>query len=124
MRWLLNTIVLIIINTCTSGIYDFYIIIAILYNEDSCSAGVQVCQHNWVWVWSPLEEMKCLFKFKFSFLRSGVKAKHGVEFRHSIRNAFRIWRKWGKECYNTRLPTVYLAVFEKYYIIQNKYLLR
>ena len=34
--------------------------------------------------------MKYLFKFMFPFLRSGVEAKRGVEFRHSARNASRI----------------------------------
>ena len=41
------------------------------------------CETNWLWVRSPLEEMKYLFKFIFPFLRSGVKAKCGVEFRYS-----------------------------------------
>ena len=31
-------------------------------------------------------------KFIFPFLRSGVEAKRGVEFRHSTRNALRIRR--------------------------------
>ena len=44
---------------------------------------------------SPLEEMKYLFKYIFPFLRSGVKAKRGVESRHSIRGAYRIRRKVG-----------------------------
>ena len=51
------------------------------------------CTTDWLWVQSPLEKMKYLFKFIFPFLRSGVKAKRGVEFRHSIRNAFRIRQK-------------------------------
>ena len=36
---------------------------------------------------SPLEEMKYLLKFIFTFLRSGVEVKHGVEFCHLTRNA-------------------------------------
>ena len=36
-----------------------------------------------------------LFLFIFSFLRSGVEAKRGVEIRHLIRNASRIRRKVG-----------------------------
>ena len=35
------------------------------------------------------------FKFIFSFVLSGNEAKRGVEFRHSTRNASRIWRKVG-----------------------------
>ena len=41
---------------------------------------------DWLWVRSPLEELKYLLKFIFPFLPSGVKAKRGVEFSHSIRN--------------------------------------
>ena len=33
------------------------------------------CNHDWLWVRSPLEEIKYLFKFIFSYLRSGVEAK-------------------------------------------------
>ena len=36
-----------------------------------------------------------LIKFYFHFLRSGVEAKRGVEFRHSTCNASRFWRKVG-----------------------------
>ena len=47
----------------------------------------------WLWVRSPLEDLKCLFKFIFPFLRFIVEAKRGVEFRHSARNAFTIrWK--------------------------------
>ena len=38
---------------------------------------------DWLWVRSPLEEMKYLLKFPF--LRSGVEAKRGVEFCYSTR---------------------------------------
>ena len=38
-------------------------------------------KRDWLWVRSPLEEIKYTFKFIFSFLRSGVEAKRGVEFR-------------------------------------------
>ena len=53
------------------------------------------CKIDWFWILSPLEEMKYLFKFIIPFLRSGVEAKRGVEFRHStaIRNGERIRRK-------------------------------
>ena len=43
----------------------------------------------------PLEEMKYLFKFIFSYLRSGVEAKRGVEFRHSPRIASKIRQQVG-----------------------------
>ena len=43
-----------------------------------------------LWVRSPLEEKKYLFKCIFPFLRSGVAAKRGVEFRHSTRHASEI----------------------------------
>ena len=59
---------------------------------------------DWLWVRYPPEEMKYLFTFLFSFLRSGVKAKRGVEFRHSIRNASKIPRKVGTEWRNTKFP--------------------
>ena len=36
------------------------------------------CKTDWLWVRSPLEEMKYLLKFIFPFLRSGVEAKRGV----------------------------------------------
>ena len=47
------------------------------------------CKIYWLWVRSPLAEMKYLFTFIFSFPRFGVEAKRGVEFRHSTRNAFK-----------------------------------
>ena len=53
------------------------------------------CKTDWLWVRSPLEEMKYLLKLIFPFLRSGVKAKRGVEFCHSTRNASRIRQKVG-----------------------------
>ena len=34
-----------------------------------------------------------LFTFIFSFLRCGLEAKRGVEFRHSARSVSRIWQK-------------------------------
>ena len=43
----------------------------------------------------PLEEMKFLLTFIFSFLRPGVEAKRSLEFRHSTRNASRTRRKVG-----------------------------
>ena len=45
------------------------------------------CKTVWLWVRSPLEEVKYLLKFIFPFLHSGVEDKRGVEFCHSTRNA-------------------------------------
>ena len=53
------------------------------------------CKTDWLWVWSPLEEMKHFLKFIFPFLRSGVEAKRGFDFCHSTRNASRIRQKVG-----------------------------
>ena len=53
------------------------------------------CKTDWLWVRSPLEDMKYLFKFIFPFLLTGLEAKSGVEIRHYTRNATRIWRKLG-----------------------------
>ena len=52
------------------------------------------CNIDWLWVRSPLEEVKYLFTFIFPFFRSGVEAKRGVEFRHSTRSDSRINGKW------------------------------
>ena len=49
----------------------------------------------WICPFYRNEEVKYLFTYIFSFLRSGVEAKLGVEFRHSARNASRIRRKVG-----------------------------
>ena len=49
------------------------------------------CTHNQL----ILEEVKYLFTFIFSFLRSGVEAKRGTEFRHSTRINSRTRRKVG-----------------------------
>ena len=51
-----------------------------------------------LWVRFPLEEIKYLFTFIFPFLRSGVVAKSGVEFHHSVRV------KWETECLTTKFP--------------------
>ena len=69
--------------------------------------GVTVTQR--LWVQSALEEMKYLFKFIFPFLRSGVKAKHRVEFRHSTCNASKIWRKVGNSVLTFPLPALLCA---------------
>ena len=77
------------------------------------------CKIDWLWVRSPLEEVKYLFNFFFhfvalvsrqvftfifSFVSSGVEAKRSAEFRYSTRNASRIDGKWRTECLNTRFP--------------------
>ena len=53
------------------------------------------CKTDWLWIRSPLEEMKYLLKFIFPFLGSGVEVKRGVEFCHSTRNASRFRQKVG-----------------------------
>ena len=50
-------------------------------------AHVCDCKSDWLWMRSPLEEMKYLLKFIFSFLHSGVNAKRDVQFSHLTRNA-------------------------------------
>ena len=60
--------------------------------------------YYWLWVRSPLEEIKYLLKFIFPFLRSGVEAKRGVEFCHLTRNASRIRQKVGNVLFYTRFP--------------------
>ena len=47
------------------------------------------CKIDWLWVRSPFDEIKYLFTFIYSFLRSGVETKRGIEFRHSTSNASR-----------------------------------
>ena len=76
------------------------------------------CKNDWLWVRTPLEEMKYLPKFIFPFLRSGVEFKRGVEFCHSTLNAFRIRQKVGNgvslrysvpHWFPTGLPTLLLC---------------
>ena len=62
------------------------------------------CKTDWLWVRSPLEEMKYLLKFIFPFLRSGVEAKRGVEFCHLTCNASRIRQKVGNGVSYTWFP--------------------
>ena len=63
----------------------------------------------WLWVRSPLEEVKQLFTFIFSFLRYSVEAKRGTEFHHSTHNASRTWRKVGNGV-SYQVSSAYLAV--------------
>ena len=61
----------------------------ILYNirDQSWRRGTKCdCKIDQLWVRYPLEDMKYLFQFILSFLRSSVEAKRGVEFRHSTCN--------------------------------------
>ena len=53
------------------------------------------CKTDWLWVRSPLEELKYLLKFIFLFLRSGGEVERGIEFCHSTRNASRIRQNVG-----------------------------
>ena len=46
--------------------------------------------------------MKYLLKFVFPLLRSGVEARRGVKFCHSMLSEF--GKKWGTECLDTRFP--------------------
>ena len=61
----------------------------------AAARGVTAKPTDWLWVRSPLEEMKYLLKFIFPFFRSGVEIKRGVEFCPSTRNATRIRQKVG-----------------------------
>ena len=63
------------------------------------------CKTDWLWVRSPLEEMKYLLKFIFPFPRSGVVAKRGIMFCHSTSNASKIRQKVGN--LNTRFQCQY-----------------
>ena len=72
------------------------------------------CKKDLLWVLSPLEEVKYLLLFIFSFLRSGVETKGGVEFRHSsARNVSRIRRKVGNGVSYYQVPSAYPAVCVK-----------
>ena len=86
---------------------EFLLIIITINNYwgQSWHRGIKCdCKIDWLWVRSPLEEMKYLFKFIFPFLRSSVEAKHGVEFCHLTRNASRIRQKVGNGVSYTRFP--------------------
>ena len=72
--------------------------------------GHKVCKIDWLWVRSSLEDMEYLFTFIFSFLRSGVEAKHGVEFCHSTCNASRTSWKVGNGV--RTLGSLCLLIFE------------
>ena len=69
--------------------------------------------------------MKYLFTFIFSFLRSGVEAKRGVESTTQNEILSEFGGKWATECLNTRfpLPTYYyvkLITIIRYFMSQTK----
>ena len=84
--------------------YNTYLIITVTRGRSWRSGTKCDRKIDWLWDWSPLEEIKYLLKFIFPFLRSGVEVKRGVEFCHSTRNASRIRQKVGTECLSTRFP--------------------
>ena len=58
-----------------------------IYLKSEASRGAAArgdCKTDWLWVRSPLEEIKYLLKFIFPVLRSGVEVKRDVEFCHFI----------------------------------------
>ena len=59
------------------------------------------CKRDRLWIRFPLEGDNYLI---FSFLRSGVEAKRGVEFHHSIHSASSIRRKMKKGVSYIRFP--------------------
>ena len=59
------------------------------------------CKTDWLWVRSPLEEMKYLLKFIFPFLRSGVEDKRVLPLNtQCIQNS----AESGERSVNTRFP--------------------
>ena len=60
------------------------------------------CKIDWLWVRSPLEEVKYLFTIIFSFLRSGVEAALSSITQHAMLPEF--GGKSGTECLNTKFP--------------------
>ena len=70
------------------------------------------CKVNWLWVRSPLEEMKYLYKFIFSFLRSGRRRVKSTALSSATQHAMppEFGRKWGTECLNTRFPAAVCGI--------------
>ena len=58
-------------------IFKYYeiIVMLLLWGQSWRRGTKRDCKTEWLWVRSPLEEMKYLLKFIFPFLRSGVEAK-------------------------------------------------
>ena len=74
---------------------------------------------DWLWVRSPFEEVKYLFECTCSFLRSGVDAKCGVDFRHSTCNSSTIrHRMLGSECLNIRFALITLLCADTGYSVK------
>ena len=71
----------------TTGL--FYVIYKIFICQSWRRGTKCDCKLDWLWVRSPLEEIKYIFTFIFSFLRSGVQTKRGAGFRHLTRNVSR-----------------------------------
>ena len=65
-----------------------------IWGQSWCRGTKCDCKTDWLWVRSPLEEMKYLLKFIFILWCRG---KAHVEFCHSTRNDSRIRRKVGNE---------------------------
>ena len=59
------------------------------------------CKPDWLWVRSPLEEMKYLLKFIFALVPR-LSAALSSATQHAMPPEF--GRKWGTECLNTRFP--------------------
>ena len=71
-----------------------WILVKFVLNERPVVAqGQSDCKIDWLWVRSPLEEMKYLLKFIFLFLRSGIEDKRCVEFCHLTRNTSKVRQK-------------------------------
>ena len=73
---------------------QYFCNVLLQYSGQSWRRGTK-CDYkiDWLWVRSPLEEIKYLFTFIFSFHRSGVETKCGVQFRHSTRNTSKTRRQ-------------------------------
>ena len=61
--------------------FKFFVLYFFNWDQSWCRREYD-CKRDWLWIRSPLEEVKYLCKFIFSFLHCGVEAKRGVEFRH------------------------------------------
>ena len=93
------------------------------------TSGFQKCKTVWLWVRSPLEDIKYLNLY-FHFFALGDKAKRGVEFCHLTRNASRIRKRnvltLGSFCLPCCVPAhssvklIYLFI----YLNSNKYIIR
>ena len=75
-----------------------------IWGQTWCSGTKCDCKTDWLWVRSPLEEMKYLLKFIFSFLR--LVSRQSATFISTTQNSMppEFDRKWGTKCLNTRFP--------------------